>query len=223
MTQDSKDSKLDTSNLWIWIAVGVAILVAIAGPVHRVFFSAPAPLAVIGPWSLTDQNGKDFGDASLKGKVWVADFMFTRCPSICADLTRQMVEMESDLAEFGSDIHLVSFSVDPDHDSPEVMREYMKKFNAKEDRWTFLTGNKKDIHHLLTEKMPFHVGERTPIKGAKSTNAENTQSELYDISHMGKFAVFDRRGDLRHVVGTSKEEYPTLRAAVEKLIAEAAN
>jgi protein SCO1 len=220
MTQQSQEPKQASSSTFLWLLIGLAVLLAAGSQIRRVFFSAPAPIAVIGPWSLIDQNGKDFGDTDLKGKVWVADFMFTRCPSICADLTRQMVEIDSDLKEFGTDVHLVSFSVDPDHDSPEVMRDYMKKFSAQDDRWTFLTGEKAAIHTLLTDKMPFHVGERKPLTDKPKTDNPDTQSELYEISHMGKFAVFDRQGNLRRVVGTTKQEYPQLRNAVEMLLEE---
>ena len=94
-----------------------------AGP--EVFYDAPE-------FTLTDQAGEPFSLDDLKGKVWIADFVFTRCTSICPVMTAKMAELRDQLSQFahGEDVRLVSVSVEPEHDQPAVLAEYAAKFKA---------------------------------------------------------------------------------------------
>lgn len=89
----------------------------------------------------TQDNGtKSLND--LKGKFWVADFVFTNCTTVCLPMTSNMSQLQDKMKEEGldEDIELVSFSVDPDYDTPEVLSDYAEEYNADLDNWTFLTG-----------------------------------------------------------------------------------
>jgi protein SCO1/2 len=81
-------------------------------------------LGTVGPFWLTDQDGRTFTEASLDGKVWVAAFMFTRCPTVCPEMVRRMRSIQEQAKQKGVPLQLVSFSVDPENDTPEVLRAY---------------------------------------------------------------------------------------------------
>jgi len=87
-----------------------------------------------------DQEGKEVNVEQLKGKVWVADFIFTNCTTVCSPMTAQMAFLQKKLKEEGLDVSLVSFSVDPDRDTPEAMKAYGENFDADFSNWHFLTG-----------------------------------------------------------------------------------
>lgn len=78
-------------------------------------------------FTFTDQNGQSFGLSDLKGKVWVADFIFTNCETVCPPMTANMAKLQDMVKEEGLDVEFVSFSVDPEVDTPEKLKEYAKK------------------------------------------------------------------------------------------------
>lgn len=88
----------------------------------------------------TNQNEEDFGTSDLEGKWWIADFIFTNCTSVCLPMTTNMAVLQEKLKEEDIDVELVSFSVDPDYDTPEVLNAYSKQYDADLDNWNFLTG-----------------------------------------------------------------------------------
>src|SRR5262245_49507889 len=91
------------------------------------------------PFQLTNQNGQPFGSAQLSGKIWIADFIYTTCPGPCPMISSRMSEVQNPLEK--TDVHLVSFSVDPDKDTPRVLRGYAERLQAEPGRWDFLTGS----------------------------------------------------------------------------------
>ena len=96
---------------------------------------------------LLDQAGETFGSDDLAGKAWVADFIFTKCTSVCIPMTATMRKLQADVAANASwkDVKLVSFSVDPDVDRPAVLAAYAKAAAADGARWKFLTGTRHAI------------------------------------------------------------------------------
>ncbi|VEF48743.1 electron transport protein SCO1/SenC [Bacillus freudenreichii] len=92
-------------------------------------------------FNFTDQDGKPFGLEDLKGKVWVSDFVFTNCTTVCPPMTMNMAELQEKVKEMGlDDVHFVSFTVDPEIDTPEVLKQYGQSFGADFSTWHFLTG-----------------------------------------------------------------------------------
>lgn len=91
-------------------------------------------------FSFTDQSGKPFGLKDLKGKIWLADFVFTNCPNVCPPMTANMAKVQDAFKKAGVPIELVSFSVDPEHDQPKVLQTYAEKYDADLSHWHFLTG-----------------------------------------------------------------------------------
>ena len=98
-------------------------------------------------FSFTDNNGNSFGSEDLKGKIHVANFIFTSCTHICPKMTTNMVEIEKKFKN-NPDVNLVSFTVTPWLDSPEVLNRYKKEFTLNSDNWHFLTGDKNKIYSL---------------------------------------------------------------------------
>jgi protein SCO1 len=106
---------------------------------------AEGRLPVIGPapqFTLTSQDGKPVALADLRGKVVAVTFIYTQCPDICPLLTQKMVQVQDELgADFGAKIAFVSISLDPEHDTPEVLKDYAQFWGAKPEGWSFLTGS----------------------------------------------------------------------------------
>ena len=115
------------------------------------------PPKAVPNFSLVDQTGKTVTRADLKGKVWVADFFFTRCPAQCPMMTKRMGRLQTALPE--GDAMLVSITVDPDRDTPTVLAEYAETYGAKEGRWLFLTGDKQTIRRFANEGFFLPVGD----------------------------------------------------------------
>lgn len=94
----------------------------------------------VNDFEFTTQDHETLGSEDLKGQWWIADFIFTNCTTVCLPMTSNMSSLQSMLKEEDIDIQLVSFSVDPDYDTPEILKEYANEYNADLTNWRFLTG-----------------------------------------------------------------------------------
>lgn len=144
-----------------------------------VLFSLP-------PFTLTDQDARPFGSEQLVGRVWVADFIFTECPGMCPILSRRMAALQDALRGDPAfdDVRLVSFSVDPETDTPEVLRAYADRHGAEPGRWSLLTGSREAIWELSKE-------------GFRLAVAESPGSEEGPFLHSGKLVLVDRESRIR--------------------------
>jgi cytochrome oxidase Cu insertion factor (SCO1/SenC/PrrC family) len=144
--------KIVTTSLWAIVVVAMIALVASRSAARRdsQIQSDPStptkfePLFASPTFELTDQNGKPFKRADLIGNVWIADFVFTHCAGPCPIMTSKLADVQKQVDR--ADVKLVSFSVDPERDTPAVLKEYAQRFGADESRWTFLTGDKRVIY-----------------------------------------------------------------------------
>ena len=144
-------------------------------------------LGRIPDFTLTERSGKTVRRSDLDGKVWIADFVFTRCAGACHLMTSRMQELQEKLrAEPG--IRLVSFSVDPDYDTPAVLSAYAQKFHADPEKWVFLTGPKTVIYRLSEQH--FHLGV-SEIPLAERAAADQP------VLHSTKFVLVDQAGRIR--------------------------
>lgn len=221
---------------FVWAFIVGAVSLTAMRPIALAMRKAPPPLLTVGEWSLTDHNGKPFGSKELAGKVWMADFFFTSCPGPCLELTKNMQKLETRLVD-EPNVVLVSFSVDPETDSPEKLRAYRERFGIKTDKWVFLTADSRDaMVKILVDQMKMHVGEKdtdaTSVSeptGAAKTDAEKAEAglrdqvKLYDISHVARFALFDQNGDLRAMATTDSHGLTRLMQASELLIEKGPN
>jgi protein SCO1 len=137
-------------------------------------------------FSLMEKSRKPMGLDELKGSVWIADFIFTRCPGPCPLMSSHMSKLQDAFKEEAS-LRLVSISVDPEFDTPEVLSEYAERFQAKEGRWFFLTGEKARIHALA--QSGFLVGD------------------VQDVTvHSTRFILVDRKGRVRGYYDSQEDE-----------------
>jgi protein SCO1/2 len=165
-----------------------------ASSLHDLF---PAP-----PLTLTDENGQSFSTDSLAGKVWVADFIFTSCGSICPILSDRMAHLQH-MTPAG--VNFVSFSVDPKNDTPAVMKAYGTKLGADFSRWHFLTGS--------TDQMT-----DAAIKMEIATKGSNP------LSHSDRFLLINAKGMVVGIYsGIEAADLPQIAADATKLVADAAN
>lgn len=145
----------------------------------------PAP-----EWSLTDQNGRPFTSAHLAGKVVLADFIFTSCTDICPLLTATMSQVRDQLKQaklLGEKAVLVSFTVDPEYDTPDALLTYGERFGATPSEWRFLTGDRQAIDELLIGG--FKVGRPPPAPPRPGAQPA--------IVHTNRFALIDPKGQVR--------------------------
>lgn len=153
----------------------------------------------IPPFQLTDHLGKVITQEQLKGTIYVADFFFTRCGSICPNMSMQLTRVQEEFLAI-DDVKLVSFTVDPENDTVEVLNAYAKEYGAVYDKWRFATGTKEDIY-LLAQK------------GFYISAMEDTMNPV-EFIHSEKLILVDKNGWIRgYFNGTDSKE-------VDKLITE---
>ena len=132
-------------------------------------------------FQLTNQNEQPFGTEQLNGKIWIVDFIFSTCPGPCPMISSRMSELQKPLEN--TDVHLVSVTVDPEKDTPEVLRGYAEKLEAQPGRWEFLTGPKPAIYDLSRSGFKLPVSEDSDQPGVPA--------------HSTRAVLVDRRGTIR--------------------------
>ncbi len=160
----------------------IALLLAAAGQTgcHR---RDPLPvLGEVGAFQLVAQNGEPFEPSLLRGNIWVADFIFTNCQGPCPRMTTLMRRLQ----QRAPGVQLVSFTVDPARDTPPVLADYARRFQADTRTWHFLTGEAAELHRLSREV--FKLG--------------NVDGQL---DHSTRFVLVDRTGRIRGYYSTQEE------------------
>ena len=137
----------------------------------------------LGAFRLERETGKPVGDADLAGKVWIAAFTFTRCPSSCLRISGYMKEFQRELAH--TNVGLVNLSVDPDFDTPEVLARYAAKQGADAGRWWFLTGPKEEVFRLILDRFKLHVSDATAAE-------READPKMESVIHTTRLALVDR-------------------------------
>ena len=185
--------------VWIGLALTIALLLLaslLAMLKVRSGFGKPLPVyGQVADFSLTNQTGRSVSLGDLRGHVWVADIIFTRCAGPCLKMSRQMMELQQALPA-GSGAKLISLTTDPEFDTPPVLQRYAERFQANPDRWWFLTGTKKQIAALAIESLKLTAIEKKP---------EEQQTPVDLFIHSTIFVVIDKRGQLRGVYETTGE------------------
>lgn len=155
-------------------------------------------------WQYVDQSNRPFGSEDLRGKVYVADFFFTACPTICPKVKSQMLRLEEKFGD-NPDFRLVSFTVDPKRDTPEKMTDYANKLGIQDmDRWRFIHGDKFEIYDLDED----YLSIATENAGAPG-----------GFDHSGYIVLVDREGFVRaYASGLQEEEVTHLMDDIQLLL-----
>lgn len=161
-------------------------------------------------FSLSDQDGQLFDSGALKGKVWIASFVYSTCKSSCPMLAAQMKHLYKDMPA-DSAFELISVTVDPDVDTPTRLQAYAKELGVADKRWLFLTGKKSYIKSLIND-------------GFRLVAEPSARSDDNEIMHSTKLVLVDPQGHIRgYFDGTLAESGPLLKGAAEQLLHDAKN
>jgi protein SCO1/2 len=181
-------------NPYVWgFVIGIVTLTAIR-PLLRRVPEPPPVLSQLPEFTLVSSDGKPFGSAELRGQVYIANFFFTSCRSICPAIMQGMSRLQAGFAERNIEgIRLVSISVDPEHDTPGVLDTYARQMGVDPHRWTLLTGDEDKVRSLVVD------GFKTPVVSPPQGGAGPI-----DIAHTGKLVLVDGRGRIRGYYGTDE-------------------
>ena len=147
-------------------------------------FDAPV-LSTIGKvpdFNFTDQNNQSISNLDYLGKVYVVEFFFTTCPSICPIMSQNMVKVQKDFLG-NDDFGIASFTINPEYDTPQVLKEYAEAYGMVHSNWHLLTGNHANIYALANDGFNLYVGEAPNVEGG--------------FEHSGFFALIDQQGNIR--------------------------
>lgn len=173
-TQTSKSKK-------IWIPILVILLIAaVIFGVRQYMNSSLFTVMKVPEFSLKDQNNKTITNKDMHGKVYLVEFFFSRCPTICPVMNTNMRHIEEEINDpnFG----IISISIDPENDTLEILKEHAKKIGAKSPNWHFLTGDRTYIGDIA-KKFDIYVGD------------QKDKSE--SLNHSGEIALVDKDGNIR--------------------------
>lgn len=188
-----------TRNPWLWAAVIGVVTVTALRPVMVHEPEPPPVISELPQYTLVDEDGRAFGSRDLQGHVYVANFFFGSCRTVCPPLLRATAELQRRLAEARLDVRIVSFTVDPEHDDPVRLREIAQEYGADPAIWTFLTGPETEIRHLVQDGFRAGIGER-----------QEGSDDLIEIAHSTKLVLVDGKGGIRDYYGTDDLEIDRL-------------
>jgi protein SCO1 len=176
-------------------------------------------LVKIGPapsFSLTNQNEKTISDKDYEGKVYVVEFFFSTCPTICPIMNKNMLLIQDEF--FGNpNFGITSITINPENDTPKVLKEHADILGVKSTNWNFLTGNKDVIYDIANKGFNLYVGENSKVNGG--------------FEHSGYFALIDKKGNIRsrkdsygnpviYYNGLEKQDVKALIKDIKKLLNE---
>lgn len=189
----------------IWVVMGLVVLLAACEQKKQLPVLGAAGHTVPA-FELTDQDGNRVTNATFKGKIYVADFFFTSCPTICPKMQVQMQRVNEKFRD-NPDVLLLSHSIDPRHDTPSVLKTYAENLDADSRKWHFVTGDKEKI---------FGLGQRGYMVTAK-----DDPTAPGGILHSGALILVDRQQRIRGFYdGTQPNEVTNLLYDIEALLKE---
>src|SRR5215469_1148410 len=184
---------------WVWTGF-LALVMAV--PVLRSVLPAPLPpppvLGTVPDFRLVDQTGTPFGPDRLKGRVWIADFVFTRCPDVCPRMTERLVGVHRALGERAD---IVSVSVDPAYDTPQRLIAFARAHGAESPRWHFLTGDSRYVQEAV-------------LRGFNVAFSRESE-DITTLTHGVHVVLVDGRGRIRGYYDSNDGD------ALERLVADA--
>lgn len=154
----------------------------------------------------TDQNGKTITNKDYSGKVYVVEFFFTTCPTICPKMNANMIDLQNHFEGYKDDFGVASFTINPVHDTPEVLKAYAEQYGVTNPNWHFMTGDRDAIYDLANLGFNIYVGQNDEVEGG--------------FEHSGNFALIDKNGYIRSrmdAFGNPKIFYKGIISEAEKV------
>jgi protein SCO1 len=193
-----------------WISF---ILFGFSYPIYRSMKRVLPPdlpaLYTIPNFELTNEFGKSFGSRDLSGRIYLANFIFTSCPSSCPATMKKTQIIQKRLRGLGTKVAILSFSVDPERDTPQVLNKFARDYQANPFVWSFLTGPYDKMKDLLVNGFKVAVGEKDP--------------SMMDIAHSDKIILVDGTGTVRGLYSTDKQSVDQMMIDVGVLINKKSN
>jgi len=193
-----------------WSALALALGVAVLAWALR---ELGRPLPVIGQvpaFALVDQHGSPFGNTALDGRVWIASFIYTRCEGPCPIIVERLGRLARDF-DTEPDLQIVSFSVDPQYDTPTVLADYARRHHIDGLRWKLLTGDPDRLFDLIRH------GFFLPVESAAGGDAQAAER----VTHSVRLVLVDRRGRMRGYYDSGDaDELARLEADTRRLLRE---
>jgi protein SCO1 len=192
---------------WLWVAIaalGLAVPLA-----TRMLRPPPRPLPEYGSlpsFSLVAEDGRSFGSRQLEGHVWVAGFIFTRCPTICPAITATMGRIQHRTRGIHQGFRMVSFSVDPGHDTPAVLAAYARQHKASPRVWKFLTGPPEAVKAAVVDGLKIAMGDSEP----------GAERDFASVMHGTHFVLLDQKARIRGYYDSSDAD------VVDRVLGDAA-
>lgn len=191
----------------LWLFLGAAVVLAFAwsrSTLDRPSASALPVLHAAPDFSLTNRDGSTVDLARLAGQPWVADFVFTRCPGVCPILSDRMSDLADEVPS--DEVRFVSISVDPEHDTPEVLEAYARSHGAGEN-WFFLTGPKDQVYATIREGFLLALDDSPRQEGGEP------------IVHSNRYVLVDAENQIRgYYDAFDAEELEQLRVDLRSLL-----
>ena len=184
---------------WLWTGfLTLVMAVPVLRSAHPTPVPAPPVLAMVPEFRLVDQTGAPFGPERLAGRVWIADFVFTRCPDVCPRMTERLASVHRALGERAD---VVSVSVDPAYDTPERLAAFARAHGADSPRWHFLTGDSRHVQDAV-------------LRGFKIAFSRDSE-DIATITHGVHLVLVDGRGRIRGYYDSNNPD------AVDRLVGDA--
>lgn len=133
-------------------------------------------------FSFTNQNGRIITNKDYLGKVYVIEFFFTTCPTICPRMNANLIQIQNSFSEFNN-FGVASFTINPEHDTPEVLKVYADSYGVTNPNWNLMTGNRETIYKLANEGFNLYTAKDESVAGG--------------FEHSGNFALIDKNGFIR--------------------------
>ena len=179
---------------WLIMVLGIFLLLLVLYYTTETETAEPAQsrlpkMSVIPPFTLTERSGRIITNHDFAGKIWVADFVYTTCPGPCPLVTAEMAKIQQ--AVIGDPhVQLVTFTVDPETDTPAVLAAYADKFHADPDKWWFLTGPEKPLYALIQNGF---------LQAVQDNRGQPQEPGQFTVTHSLYFALVDADGNMRGV------------------------
>lgn len=179
MSKNNKTNKSAKRKVIIPLAI-IALLFLGIGVGMNYFKKSLYTVMKVPNFELTDQNNKKITNKDMLGKVYLVEFFFSRCPTICPVMNSNMRAIEDEINN--PDFGIISISIDPENDTPELLKQHAKRIGVKSPNWHFLTGN-RDYIGKLADQFNIYVGDK--------------EDEGENLNHSGMIALVDQEGNIR--------------------------
>jgi protein SCO1/2 len=169
---------------------------SLVAPHSEVITNLPV-ISQVADFTFTNQLGNEFCSCDLNNEVWVANVIFTRCPSVCPIISQKVADLQK-LIPTNQPVRFLTFTTDPDHDTPAVLKRFADRFGANPDRWLFLTGPSAEIRKAVVDSLKLIAVENEPGK-------RESANDLF--THSMALMLVDRQGRVRASIQTDEPDY----------------